>query len=302
MVDVKNKSTFDMYKIIGTNKLGNTIELGISSDKKEAKEIKEYFNNIFESIAIIKDKHLSNKARETIVIGDSNNSKKEVEHILNSTQFNHNLEKGVALEQLVFLGNMVGENEGFLEYMKYLIELQSLIEFNENKIPIAFIRGINEYHLINFIEDKYYEYPDFMIPIFNRIENEINSKIQNLPLKHPEIWKFLQSTIKYYENNKYIFIPSNIHQNMSWKKTSDDYYYSFDPQFILEPNKTGKIIIFGGIPAYILTGNRFSSVWINAAGNKICLNGCPSDKNGKVLGMYITEDEFSHISARINKN
>lgn len=299
MASKKGDSTFEMYRIIGVDLLENRTELGIASNKKESEKIKEYFKDIFEIIEIKKEKHLSNKARETIVIGDSNNSKNEVQHILKSTQFYHNLERGEAVEQLVFLGNMVGENSGFLEYMEYLISLQSMTESNSTKIPIAFIRGINEYHLIRYIQEDFYEVPDFMIPIISKMEIELGIRVKTLPKKHPKIWNFLLSTIKYYENNKYIFIPSNIYQIMSWKTTPDDYYYSFNPKFILERNLTGKTIIFGGIPAQVLTGDRFSSVWVNAAGNKICLNGCPEDDNGKILGMYITDNEHSHISSRV---
>ena len=291
--------TFDMYKVYGIDIFKNKTELAVVGNKKDANQIKEYFIDIFDKITIEKDKHLEDKPRKLIVIGDSNNSVKEVEQLLKSTKFYHNLEQDNTVEQLIFLGNMIGERPGFLEYIDFLMNLYKTNEVLGKKLPIIFIRGVNEYHLINYINDRYYDLPIFMKPIINNIENELGYPIRRLPIENADIWNFLLNTIKYYENDKYIFIPSMINQKMNWKTTPDEDFYGFDVKFIVNKNRTCKTIIFGNVPAHLITGKKYNNAWINNDKNKICLNGAPTEKDGKILGLYIDENEYHHISAKI---
>lgn len=291
--------TFDMYKVYGIDIFQNKTELAVVGTKEDAKRIKDYFINIFDKIKIEKDLHLEDKPRKIIVIGDSNNSVNEVEQLLNSTKFYHNLEQENTVEQLIFLGNMFGERPGFLEYVDFLMNLYKTNEVLGKKLPVIFLRGVNEYHLINYIQDRYYDLPKFMLPIIYNIERELGYPIRRLPIENGDIWEFLLRTIKFYENDKYIFIPSYIRQTMDWKTTPDEEFYSFDPRFVVDRNHTCKTIIFGNVPAQLITGKRYTKAWINNDKNKVCLNGNPTEKEGKVLGLYIDEEEFHHISAKV---
>lgn len=285
------------YKVQGTTeKMGGTIDIGIfpESELVKLKQDKELFN-YFDELIILPVDDIEEKPSRVRCIGDSAMNIKAVKNIFTVMR----PVRPNSTDLTLFMGNQICANSGFSAYLDFIIYLST-------QVNTIFLRGRNEELLIRTIkgeeitpDERYYE-------LIDAIESDIHCDVAEIPELFPEYWDWLKSTQYYYETNSYIFTPCSIKLSSDWKTTTKDYMYGWHKEFLTDKNYTGKTIVFGDYPAsgiHNITGGSSNGIrhWYNREENKICLNGLPTEKDGKLLGLFIMDDENSPVSIRTTR-
>lgn len=247
---------------------------------------KQAYNNI----NIEEEKILKDKTENFVVISDCRNQLKETKELL--------FRPAKLNESFVFLGNFLGSENGFLDFLDYIL----LLSKSEDCV---FVRGVNEHNILNYIHNDNHPIgnPSEYISFINNINKQLPFRLESLPIKKPEAYQLLCETVSFYENDKHIFVSGGLNLNIdNWKDSSATEFFTTTQSFLETPNETGKTVVFGNMPVVDLLDDRSRIVkpWYNKMRTKIGINGSCYD-NGKLLGMFVQESDFCFMGIRKNR-
>lgn len=195
-------------------------------------------------------------------------------------------------ETFVFLGNYIGKR-GFLRYMKYLTNLKK-------KRPCVFVRGRNEHNILEYIHgtERYIGSNHDVFPLIHGIEKELGYSLKDLPDKKFDYYKIIETSIDYFENDRYIFTSGGVDLTIPyWKQSSQESLYTTTDDFLRLRNITGKKIVFGDRPTEQLAGEHIYGLWMNKAQDKIGING-NATQHGKLLGFSVLNNDINYFTVR----
>ncbi|MCM8542050.1 MAG: serine/threonine protein phosphatase [Lentisphaeraceae bacterium] len=142
-------------------------------------------------------------------------------------------------DTLIFLGDYIDRGMFSKQVIEEIIALQQVTN-------IVALKGNHEIMMLSSRNDddcfnQWMGYGGF--DTVASYESDFNFKnwANQIPDSH---WDFLENTIPYFENEKYIFVHASIDANKDMKEQEDDFLYwkSFDT---IQAHKSGKITICG---------------------------------------------------------
>lgn len=180
-------------------------------------------------------------------------------------------------QQLLFLGDLGDRGENPREVFLLVQEL------SETYGAIC-ILGNHEDILLNFLNDPVYYAANYYL---NGGWNTLQTLLEDVDLqeleppamaalikkRYPELIAYLKSLPLYYEWNQYVCVHAGIDlTKKDWRKTKPrDFVWIREP-FHEGKNRTGKVIVFGHTPTFMLHGDMENSdIWIKD--NKIGMDG-----------------------------
>lgn len=251
------------------------IETSIDEEKK------------FESIEIVQDYELTVLADNILVVSDTNMMYEETLSLLDRP--------AILNEQFIFLGNFICDNEGFSEYMDYLINLKYKMQEY-----CVLVRGRNEHNLLEYIEgrESYIGNRDEVQAMIESIEDNLLSPLSQLPVTHPHYYTLLKETVLFYENDKFIFVSSGLDLNTSrWRNTQKKDLFNATEEFYGTKNDIGKTVVFGDKPVTELNNSMAVRPWIDLETKKIGING-DCINGGKLLAFLVHGEDTHFIGVR----
>lgn len=278
----------DEYSVIGIEKnFERVISEGVTF--KDALKIVEETNNYFDKVSISLDYNMRNPSRNILVFSDCEMMIVEVKKLLADRP--ENLD-----EQLIFLGNFISKQDGFIEFMDYLLMLKK-----EGR-KLVFVKGVNEYNLLeeihgtrNFIGDDVNRKE-----LISSIEKQLGYTLLQLKIMNPNYYNLLNDAYDYFEDDKHIFTSGGLNFNSYWRETSPVDFHITTDSFLSSINNTGKTIVFGYECVEKLNNSVFKKPWIDKDKKKIGING--NVKNyGRLIGLSIIEGERYFIGIRHRK-
>jgi serine/threonine protein phosphatase 1 len=124
--------------------------------------------------------------------------------------------------------------------------------------------------------------------------------VQDFKKDYPELLEFIKNLPAYYEWGNFIFVHAGIDLTLgqNWKETRDPEIYRWTRgDFIEGKNKTGKKIVFGHTPTFMIKRGLFekksSEIW-TAKDNKIGIDG-GGVYGGQFHGVIFNQDGIEKI-------
>jgi serine/threonine protein phosphatase 1 len=129
-------------------------------------------------------------------------------------------------------------------------------------------------HLANLIEEQFSHEIEF---------------IKNLPL--------------YYEWNNHLFVHAGVNLDLKdWRNTNEEDFLWIREPFHYGKNDTGKIIVFGHTPTFLLNKDKSPDIWISPCKTKIGIDG-GAVYGGLLHGLLIEDtDTYTVFSIHQDKN
>ncbi|MGM0164937.1 hypothetical protein [Enterococcus sp. DIV1059_2] len=247
---------------------------------------------------------LEKKATVLHVIGDSNNCVNEVRYLLARKNEGYQ-EVDMSQYGIVFLGNYFSGDPGFVEMAKYMLLLRS----SDRKT--IFLRGYNETLIVKYLlQEKLNDSEvDDTMELVDSISRQLGYPLENLQEMNLPLYNLFLETRLWYDNYNFIFCPASINLDAAWKTTSVDRFFLDEQDMSNKKNHTGKVIVFGHYASSELNRSiglkqrkHDVAFWQSNDQTKICLNGEPaSPGSGKVLGMFIHNEETHPLSSRVGR-
>lgn len=256
-------------------------------DFQQAVESSVDVESKYDSVEIVQDYELTILVENVLVVSDTNMMLEETMLLLDRPDSLH--------EQYIFLGNFISKNKGFVEYMKYLVQLK-----NTKKEHCVFVKGRNEYNLLEYIHgtEQYIGNAEEIQEMITTIEEDLKTSLINLPMLYPQFYMLLRESISFYENDKYILVPSGLDLTTPlWRNSSPELLITPNESFYTKANLTGKTIVFGDKPVTELHKSTVIRPWIDLETNKIGINGDCLNK-GKLLALLVHGEDTHFISVR----
>lgn len=288
-VDLNSSDRKDstLYSLIGHYDTSMTKVLGNQLTFEEVTKCIRKHKDDYENFNIIEEKMIGLMPSNLYVISNAESYLEETKEILY---------RPLALnETFIFNGNFIG-NKNFLKYSKYLL-------FFKGKRPCIFIRGKNEHNILEYINGtEQYIGENVLLDFILPIEEELNGQLKNLERDYPAIYKLLNDTKDYFENDTHIVVSGGVNLSIPfWKQSSKSFLYNTTEEFLNYENYTGKTIVFGDMPIEkIDTSTKQYGIWQNKKQNKIGING--NVKNGdKLIALSILDNDVNYISIKNKK-
>lgn len=275
----------DEYSVIGVDKsFERVISEGITFE--EALKVADETRNYFDKVSISLDYSMRNPSRNILVFSDCEMMINEVKKLLCDRPDELN-------EQLIFLGNFISGNKGFLSFMKYLMKLR------DDGRKLVLVRGENEHNLLEAIHEtnNFIGNQSKTTKLIEAIEKDLNYTLPELKIREPQYYKMLNDSYTYYEDDKHIFTSGGLNLDKYWRESAPEDLHITSDKFINQYNNTGKTIVFGNRSVVELNNSTFTKPWINKDTKKIAINGNVRDK-GRLIAISIIEGDRYFIGIR----
>ena len=274
----------ETYTVVGAKGIREYI-LAENLSFEEAMLVIEEKGMSFDNVNIAEEHLVLDKPKNFIVVSDANMMLEETKLLLDRPlKFQ---------EQFVFLGNYICDAPGFYDYMTYLVKLKK-------RRDCVFVKGKNEYNLLEYINqtEKYLGPLSDVLSLIRTIEKELSFPLYSLPSRFPDFYDILNGSLEFYENDTYIFTSGGLDLEIDfWKQSQPEELFLTTETFLLEPNETGKCIVFGDISLSALNQSDIIRPWFNRNRDKIGINGnCRF--GGKLLGLFIHDSSPSFMGIR----
>lgn len=173
-------------------------------------------------------------------------------------------------ELVIFIGDLIDKGYQSKEVLQYVMEL-----VRKNK-AIA-IKGNHEELFLDFLEQPLlaksymlgigYKTIQSLLGVSPNEGTDAEYIAENIKEKYPEIIYFLQTLPAYIEMDNYLFVHAGINPALlHWSHTKESDMRWIREEFYRVPNNTGKVIIFGHTPTYLLRNNEDASIWESGDG------------------------------------
>lgn len=208
-------------------------------------------------------------------------------------------------ELVILLGDFIDRGYQSKEVLQYVMELVS-----QNKAIAT--KGNHEELFLDFLEHPLLA-KSYMLNFGNKTiqsllgvsPNEGTDAeyiAENIKEKYPELIDFLQTLPVYIEMDNYLFVHAGINPELlHWSHTNESDMLWIREEFYRVSNNTGKIIIFGHTPTYLLRNNGDTSIWESGdgyigidggIGDEKQLNALNIDMHNEVKMYYIKSTKF----------
>lgn len=215
-------------------------------------------------------------------------------------------------QQLLFIGDLIDRGK---DPAKCLTLVQKLVE-EEGAICL---KGNHENMLLNFLSDPETYVANYFInggmtTLETLLKEEIQNKspkkmAQEIEKKHRDLIQMIKQLPLYFEWNQYVFVHAGVDLSKQyWKDTdSHDFLWIREP-FHQQKNHTGKTIVFGHTPTFLLHGDQANSqIWqqddkIGIDGGAVfggTLHGIVFDKTGMKHHYGVRKNEQDEITSEI---
>jgi serine/threonine protein phosphatase 1 len=195
--------------------------------------------------------------------------------------------------QAIFLGDYVDRGPSAVKTLRVLIQAK------ENHPDWVFLRGNHDQMLLDLINE------DALTTDVRKVLGAIQYDYKQASASYEE-WKaleneeqsailsFLNSTMYYFENKKYIFIHAiiNMYGGLVSQKTKELLIWNYD----YHPIWYGKMFVHGHSPVKH-PSLRFNGINVNTeCGYGGCLTGVVTDSNSELLEFYTISEDGARIS------
>lgn len=202
-----------------------------------------------------------------------------------------------ANQELLFLGDLIDrgpDSRKCLEYAHHLIEKEGAkcLMGNHEDLLLRFLKHPHEYAANYFLNGGWKT-------LENLLTGTVLEKMSPVKLasavieRYPDIIRMIQEMPAYYEWHHYLFVHAGVDLTQSnWHDTAtDDYMWIRDP-FHQQQNRTGKTIVFGHTPTFLLHKNsKNSQIW--QRDQKIGMDG-GAVFGGTLHGLVFNQNEMVH--------
>lgn len=201
-------------------------------------------------------------------------------------------------QQLVLLGDLIDKGEDSLGVILKAMKLKEdfgavIIGGNHEKMFVDFLRDPNNkpQHYYSSggretIRSLYsgQDYASKYLPetVAKLIEDNFKEEV-----------KFVRSLPDYWEAGDYLFVHAGVDfSKNNWRDTTRTQFRWIRDPFHKGLNQTGKTIVFGHTPTYILHKDRDNcGIWISSCQTKIGVDG-GAVEGGLLLGLAISENGY----------
>ena len=278
----------DKYSVVGVDRgFERVISEGMAFE--EALKVADASRKLFDKVSISLDYNMRKPNQNMLVFSDVEMMLPELKKLLADRP--EELD-----EQIVFLGNFITGDLGFVDFMNHLLHMK---EDGEN---IILVRGANEHNVLEaahathqYVGNKK-EYNEMI----KGIESQLGYPLRQLRKRNSRFYHLLNNSYTYFENDKHIFVAGGLNLNGFWRESKPKDLYITSNSFLRSPNNTDKTIVFGDREVVKLNGTVFRKPWINEDQQKIGING--NVRNfGRLIGLSIIEGNRYFVGIRHRK-
>lgn len=276
------------YTLVGQLK-GDLFTIAQDVDFQEAVEMSIDHNHLYDTIHIKQEHEIITRSENILIVSDTQGMLKETKLLIEERPKD-------LKEQIVFLGNFISKDESFIDYMSYLVDLIS-------RKDCVFVLGKNEYNLLECMNGthNYIGLLDDVSALIESVEASCGCALVDLKTVMPDVYRILNTAVKYYETDAYIFTSGGLDLGTdSWRQSPPEALHQTTPDFIVDANNTAKTIVFGSTPVRHINSDEQNRPWINRSQKKIGINGDISNY-GKLIALLVHDTDRCFISIRHQK-